>query len=58
MTDNEVPEAPFIDKPKRNPEKWKKGRGDPFTNKAKKNRKHREQEMHEDDLDAEILDYK
>jgi hypothetical protein len=59
MTDNEVPDAPFIDKPKRNPAKWKgKGKGDPFANKAKKNRKHREQEMHEDDLDDEIRDYK
>ena len=51
-------DAPFVEKPKRNPAKWKKNRGDGFANKAKKHHKQRERELHEDDLDADIRDYK
>lgn len=52
-------DAPFVDKPKRNPNRWKKGgKGDNFSNKAKKNWKHRERELHEDDLDDEVKDYR
>lgn len=51
-------DAPFIVKPKRNPERWgKKSKGDGFSNKAKKQWKNRERELHEDDLDDEIKDY-
>lgn len=59
MTDNDMPDAPFIDKPKRDPRKWKgKGKGDPFANKAKKHRKQREQELYEDSLDEDMREYK
>ena len=57
MTDNE--DAPFVEKPKRNPNRWKKnGKGDNFTHKAKKNWKHRERELHEESLDDEAKDYR
>ncbi len=51
-------DAPFMEKPKRNPEKWKKGKSDGFANKAKKQWKNRSRELHEDDLEDEIRDYK
>ena len=52
-------DAPFIEKPKRDPEKWRKnGKGDTFSNKAKKNWKRRERELHEDDLDEDVKDYR
>lgn len=51
-------DAPFIDKPRRNPSKWKKNKGDGFANKAKKNHKHRARELYEDGLDQDIRDYK
>jgi len=51
-------DAPFIEKPKRDPRKWKKGNGgDKWANKAKKQWKNRERELHDDDDEREIREY-
>jgi len=52
-------DAPFIEKPKRDPRKWKKGNGgDKWANKAKKQWKNRERELHDDDDEREIREYR
>ena len=52
-------DAPFVERVRRNPSKWKKNnKGDGFANKAKKHHKQRERELHEEDLDDEARDYK
>jgi hypothetical protein len=58
MNDADTNDAPFVERTRRNPTKWKKSKGDGFANKAKKQWKNRERELHEDDLDADIRDYK
>ncbi len=55
---NDSNDAPMVDLPKRNPSKWKKNKGDNFSNKAKKQWKKRERELEEDDLDRDLRDYK
>jgi hypothetical protein len=56
---NDMNDAPFVEKPKRNPDKWKgKPKGDKWANKAKKAWKHRERELHDEDDEWDIRDYK
>jgi hypothetical protein len=56
---NDVNDAPFVDKPKRNPEKWKKNKkGDGFSNKAKKAWKNRSRELNDEDDERELRDYR
>jgi hypothetical protein len=57
---NDVNDVPFVDKPKRNPNRWKdsKSKGDKWANRAKKAWKQRERELHDDDDVRDIRDYK
>lgn len=48
----------FVEKPRRDPRKFVKSKGDNWSNKAKKNWKRRVCELEEDDMDADIKDYK
>lgn len=50
-------DAPFVERARRSPNKWKKTKGDGFANKAKKAWRTRESELEADDLDREIRDY-
>ena len=52
-------DAPFIDKPKRDPRKWKgKSKGDGFSHRAKKNWKQRERELDDEDDERELREYR
>jgi hypothetical protein len=54
---DDLNEAPFVEKIKRNPDKWKgKPKGDKWANKAKKAWKNRERELEEDALDEDVRD--
>jgi len=56
---NDVNDAPFVDRPRRDASKFKKGKGnDKWANKAKKAWKNRERELHDEDDEREIRDYK
>ena len=51
-------DAPFVEKPRRNPAKWKKSKGDGFSNKAKKHHKQRERELDDEDDERELREYR
>ena len=57
---NDLNDAPFVEKPKRNPNKWKGKNKDAggWANKAKKAWKNRERELHDEDDAKDIRDYK
>jgi len=56
---NDANDAPFVDRPRREGKKWKdKAKGDAFRNKAKKAWKNRERELHDDDDQRELREYK
>lgn len=51
--DNEV----FVEKPRRDPRKFVKSKGDNWSNKAKKGYKARVKELEEDSLDEDVRHY-
>ena len=52
-------DAPFVDRPRRSADKFKKGKGgDKWANKARKGWKNRERELSDDDDFREMRDYK
>ena len=55
---NDMNDGPMVDRPRRDSKKWKKQRTDGFANKAKKNWKHREAELEEEDLEQDLKEYK